>query len=79
MSEGVENTRTNSEARFWADRWHILADALVFSGYANKDPEKYLKIKAQMLELAFRPPQAALIAFNLADFDTVSHCEVHPW
>ena len=79
MSEEIEHTRATLMEQFWADRLHLLADALIFSGHSNKDPEKYEKIKALMLGCGFRPPQAAVIAFNLSDSNQASHCEVNPW
>ena len=70
-----------TDAEFWSERWHWIADALVSSGLAGIDVAQYERVKAEMRAEGWPPLQAATIAFNLgkARLGAVSACEANPW
>lgn len=83
MSEGVEQGPV-TDASFWAERWHWIADAIVDAIVASGlcpeiDPEHYDEVKQKLQRGGLTLPMAAAYAFSVCKQKMPSACEVNPW
>lgn len=78
MSEGVHRNVASVE-RFWAERWHYVADALVRSGAMDIDGDEYEANKRALERFGLPRPLAARISLGLGAMPVPSACKVNPW